>query len=247
LLAGLSNALGFVARACRVSASELTRAALTLAQFRQTLVLWAAVLLPIAFIMVNGSTLYDGIRHVLFLIPLLAVVAGYGFVRVLPFTARAPTVVAAAVGAYLGHQIYVLAALHPLEYVAFNAAAGGVHGAYGRFEMDYWALAATVALRRLEDRLNLEWPAGSAFDPPSLLICIPWREAVVEPMYRNPWRLETDANKADYLIATERMNCAENQPVVLIDEVKRFDRPFAWGTFARRRDAMMPLGAPAPR
>ena len=66
-------------------------------------------------------------------------------------------------------------------------------------------------------------------------------------MYRRPWRLETDASKAHYLIATERMNCAENQPVVLIDEVKRFDRPFAWGTFARRRDAMMPLGAPAPR
>ena len=170
---------------------------------------------------------------VMYYIPLLAVIAGYGFVRVLPFTARAPTVVAAAVGAYLGHQIYVLAALHPLEYVAFNAAAGGVHGAYGRFEMDYWALAATVALRRLEDRLNLERPTG------------PWREAAVEPMYRHPWRLETDA-KADYLIATERMNCAENQPVVLIDEVKRFDRPFAW-TYARRRDAMMPVGAAAPR
>ncbi len=115
-----------------------------------------------------------------------------------------------------------------------------------RFGLPDWALAATVALRRLEDRLNLERPTGSASDLPSLLICIPWREAAVEPMYRHPWRLETDA-KADYLIATERMNCAENQPVVLIDEVKRFDRPFALGTFARRRDAMMPLGAPAPR
>jgi hypothetical protein len=106
LLTGLSNAFAFVARACRVSASELTRAALMLAQSRQTLVLWAAILLPIAFIMLNGSTLYDGVRHVLFLIPLLAVIAGYGFVRVLPFTARVPTVVAAGVGAYLGHQIY---------------------------------------------------------------------------------------------------------------------------------------------
>jgi hypothetical protein len=112
--------------------------------------------------------------------------------------------------------------------------------------MDYWALAATVALRRLEDRLNLERPIGSAAELPSLLICIPWREAGVEPMYRRPWRLETDASKAHYLIATERMNCAENQPVVLIDEVKRFGRPFAW-TYARQPQGTMPSAAPAPR
>ena len=44
--------------------------------------------------------------------------------------------------------------------------------------------------------------------------------------------LETDPDKADFLIATERMRCGEGRPVVLIDEVKRFDRPFAW-TYAR--------------
>ena len=37
-----------------------------------------------------------------------------------------------------------------------NTVAGGMQGAYGRFDMDYWALAAPVALRRLEDRLDLE-------------------------------------------------------------------------------------------
>ena len=246
LLAGLSSAFSFVTRVRGASLSRWTALALILAQSRLTLVLWAAVLLPLAFIIVNGSTLYDGVRHVFFLIPLLAVLAGYGFVRLLPLTMRAPTIMAAGVGAYLGYHVYVLAALHPLEYIAFNAAAGGVHGAYGRFDMDYWAQAATVALRRLEDRLNLERPTESAPTLPSLLICIPWREAGVEPMYRRPWRLETDASKADYLIATERMNCAENQPVVLIDEVKRFGRPFAW-TYARQPQGTMPSAAPAPR
>ena len=61
-----------------------------------------------------------------------------------------------AIGAFAGYQLYMLAALHPLEYIAFNTVAGGVQGAYGRFDMDYWALAAPVALRRLEDRLDLE-------------------------------------------------------------------------------------------
>jgi hypothetical protein len=196
------------------------------------LVVWAAALLPIGFVMLKGSTLYDGVRHVLFVIPLLAVVASYGFIRLLPFLLRQPVLTAAGLGAFVGYQLYVLAALHPLEYIAFNAAAGGVQGAYGRFDMDYWALAAAVALRRLEDRLDLEVPNPFSDKPPSLVICIPWREALVQPMYRRPWRLETDPDKADFLIATERMRCGEGRPVVLIDEVKRFDRPFAW-TYAR--------------
>jgi hypothetical protein len=40
-------------------------------------------------------------------------------------------------------------------------------------------------------------------------------------MYRRPWRLETDPDKPDYIITTERMNCGENRQLVLIDEVKR--------------------------
>ena len=55
-------------------------------------------------------------------------------------------------------------------------------------------------------------------------------------MHRRPWRLETDPDKADFLIATERMRCGQGRPVVLIDEVKRFDRPFA-RTYARVTEA----------
>jgi hypothetical protein len=43
-----------------------------------------------------------------------------------------------------------------------------------------------------------------------------------------------------FLIATERMRRGKDRPVVLIDEVKRFDRPFAW-TYARA-----PQEAPQP-
>jgi hypothetical protein len=234
LLIGISNALGLLARAGKALPRDLKEIALVVSRSRQALVVWAAVLLPISFIMVNGSTLYDGVRHVLFLIPLLAVIASYGFVRIFPFLLRQALVTAAGIGALLAYQLHVLTMLHPLEYIAFNAFAGGVPGAYGRFDMDYWALAAQVAMRRLEDRLDVEMPDRFAKDPPSLMTCIAWREALVAPMYRRPWRLETDADKADFLIATERMRCGAGRPVVLIDEVERFGRPFAW-TYARAR------------
>jgi hypothetical protein len=251
LLFGLVNALRIVAGCGQAftsrSMERLKPTALFVAQSRQALIVWAAALLPVAFVMVQGSTLYDGIRHVLFLIPILAVIASYGFVQLLPFLQRVPMAAAAAIGGYIGYQLYLLAALHPLEYVAFNFFAGGVHGAYQRFDMDYWAAGATVALRRLEDRLDLEAPSRFKDDPPSLMICIAWREDMVESMYRRPWRLETDPDKADYVITTQHMNCAENRHLVLIDEVRRFDRAFAWTYAHQSQDAVGPSETPPQR
>ena len=56
-----------------------------------------------------------------------------------------------------------------------------------------------------------------------------YRKSLVAPLFRRPWRLEPDPKRADYIIATERWPCAQDIPdAVLIDEVRRFDRPFAW-------------------
>jgi hypothetical protein len=231
VVAGLGTAFGFLAYTIRAFARRdthgLKQFGMVLARSRQILVVWAAALLPMVFVMIGGSTLYDGVRHVLFLIPILAVLAAYGFAKLVPFLTRYRTIAAAAIGIYVGYQSYLLVKLHPLEYVVFNSLAGGVHGAYGRFDMDYWAAGALVALRRLESRVDLEMPERLQRDPPSLLICIPWRESVVTPMYRRPWRLVTDPSEANYIIATERSKCADGYPVMLIDEVKRFGRSFA--------------------
>ena len=193
----------------------------------------AAVILPLAFLVLQRATIYDGIRHVLFVIPMLAVVAGLGWRALLPLVARAPVVAAVIAGAYIGNVAATLATLHPLEYVAMNALAGGTRGAYDKFELDYWSAAATEALRRLERRLDYDaslWPAETA---PRILICIGAREDRVQPLLRRPWIVETDPDKADFIIATQRWRCADDKPLVLIDEVERFDRTFAW-VYARR-------------
>ena len=79
-------------------------------------------------------------------------------------------------GIYRQHRDDVWPRLHPLEYVAMNALAGGTRGAYDNFELDYWSAAASEALRRLEHRLDYDPSARRAETPPSILICIPWRE-----------------------------------------------------------------------
>jgi hypothetical protein len=208
-------------------------AVLTLARERAMVTVCAAVVLPLGFLILQRATMYDGIRHVLFVIPMLAVVAGLGWRALLPLLARAPVAAAVIAGAYVGSSVTTLAALHPLEYVAMNAIAGGTRGAYDRFELDYWSAAATEALRRLEQRLDRDPSIRSAESPPRILICIRAREERVHPLLKRPWIVETDPDKADFIIATQRSRCAENKPVVLIDEVKRFDRTFAW-IYARK-------------
>jgi hypothetical protein len=55
-------------------------------------------------------------------------------------------------------------------------------------------------------------------------------------MLQRPWILETDPDKADFIIATQRWHCADGKPLILIDEVKRFDRTFAWVYTRTRAD-----------
>jgi hypothetical protein len=97
----------------------LRAAALSLARERGILIVCAAVMLPLGFLIVQRATIYDGIRRVI--IPMLAILAGVGWAAILPLLRRAPIVAAVAVGAYVGSLVATLAALHPLEYIAMSA------------------------------------------------------------------------------------------------------------------------------
>jgi len=231
----------FRARAVqRVSGTDrpagLRALAMSLARRRGILIVAAAVIVPIGFLVLQRTRVYDGIRHVLFVIPMLAVLAGDAFRILLAPLRRFSLPIAVAAGLYVGNLIVTMAKLHPLEYVAMSTLAGGTTGAYGRFELDYLAVSATEALRRLESRLDYEHTAQSEGRvPPSILICIPWREWAVAPILHRPWTIATDAAEADFVIETERWRCADGLELDLIDEVKRFDRPFAW-TYERRKN-----------
>ncbi len=241
IAAGIALARGAAAGWRRERAAGLHMATLEVARSRASLVVCAAIILPLGFLIVQRATIYDGVRHVLFVIPMLAVFAGLGLRALLPLLRRAPVLAAAVVGGYVGSVVGTLAVLHPLEYIDMNALAGGTRGAYGNFELDYWSVAATEALRRLEQRVDYDPGIGTAESPPSILICIPWREQLIEPMLKRPWIVQTDPDKADFIIATERSRCADDKPVILIDEVKRFDRTFAWVYAPRRSPVIGPI------
>ncbi|KWV60412.1 hypothetical protein AS156_28880 [Bradyrhizobium macuxiense] len=234
LLVGMAVWIGAAGSWTRAAIGALRRSgvaglrpvAAELAGSRAVLVVAVAAFGPIAVLIVQGSTLYDGIRHVLFVIPMLAVVAARGLKSLMPLLRRLPIVPAVLGVAYTAVIVVTLAILHPLEYIAMNSLAGGVAGAYGRFDLDYWSLAVPEALRRLEHRIDAE--GRFAGDPPHVMVCLGWREQQAGVMFRRNWIAETNLDRADYLIATERWPCAAGTAAVLVDEVRRFGRPFAW-------------------
>lgn len=120
------------------------------------MILFAAIF-PVLYILYKKSVLYDGLRHAMFVIPPMVVVAAvyfsYEFDRL-----RANS------GKYaLAGIIVILVALparfmfanHPNEYVYFNELAGGIESAYGVYETDYYMNSIKQGYKWLiENELN---------------------------------------------------------------------------------------------
>jgi hypothetical protein len=143
-LAGLLLSLGLL-----VSRSPLRLAVLGL---------WGAALFPVAYVIAMHSTLYSGIRHLLFIQPPLMVLAALGWWSVLRARRWAIVATAAlALGVGLAEPLLFCLRSHPNEIVYFNPLLGGPRGATGRFDLDYWGNCIYQAQQRAA-RLAREVP-----------------------------------------------------------------------------------------
>jgi hypothetical protein len=102
--------------------------------------LWIVVLLPMSAAVIMHSTLYDSVRHLMFIRPVLVVLAAGGWAGVLQWS-RARWVRLGA-SAALAASIVSIAVFdvrfHPNQGVYFNMVVGGPKHAFRRYEMDYW-------------------------------------------------------------------------------------------------------------
>jgi hypothetical protein len=87
-----------------------------------------------------GSTLYDGVRHLQFITPIMVTLAVAGWTGVLirsrPPWLRAGAPTALAIG--LTSLIVFDIRYHPNQGVYFNGLVGGPRRAYARYDLDYW-------------------------------------------------------------------------------------------------------------
>jgi Dolichyl-phosphate-mannose-protein mannosyltransferase len=108
-----------------------------------------AATLPVLLTIVTRPYIYNGIRHVLFIVPPLAVLGGLagawiaGRLQQYGRTALAAGAIALITG--VASPVIDIVRLHPYEYSDFNHIIGGVQGARPYFMVDYWGLSLKQA------------------------------------------------------------------------------------------------------
>ncbi len=103
-------------------------------------VAWAGLLAfaaaPVVAAIVRHATIYDGIRHLLFVVPPLVVLAGAGWSALMDTRARA--VAGVLLVAVFAEPLWFQARNHPNQIVYFSPLMGGPRAAFARYDMDYW-------------------------------------------------------------------------------------------------------------
>jgi hypothetical protein len=211
------------------------------------LMLTLAATLPLLIAMVKRPALYNGIRHFVFVIPPMTVLAGLAFatgIRWLADQHRAwlpPALAIFLLGLLL--PLAEMIRLHPYQYTHFNHIAGTVRGADDRFMLDYWGLAlkqASDGLRRELAEQEQAPPRGRKW---KVAVCGPQRPAQVAlgPDFTIGW----DSHAADFAMTLGEFYCKGLAAPVMV-EIKRDDVVFARVYDIRARSISNLLSVPAP-
>jgi len=119
---------------------------------------FALAFVPVSWVVLTRMPLYDGLRHFLFVMPILASLAGVSvvaFMRGRPAGVRAGAAAALAVSGLV--TLSDMVALHPYQTVYFNRlVGGGLRHAWALYETDYWCLTYKEGVRWLTEHYKDE-------------------------------------------------------------------------------------------
>jgi hypothetical protein len=184
-------------------------------------VLGIGIVFPVAYAIVIKAVLFDGMRHFIFTLPLIAVAAAVVADRGLDWLSRFPyrRPVWGVLALYGCAHISIMAMLHPDQYVYYNAFVGGVEGAQHKFKLDYWANSYAEAVQGLEDYLRAEYGADFEEREFTVAVCGP---PISAGYYFPPnFRFVRDRARADFFIAFTKDNCERSLPGRPIYRVER--------------------------
>src|ERR1700676_3706653 len=226
---------------------SLSRGDVTARRKSILLMLTLAATLPLVIAMVKRPALYNGIRHFIFVIPPMTVLAGVAFawgMNWLRENRRSWQPAAMAVFAFglllpLGEMIR----LHPYQYTHFNHIAGTVRGADDLFMLDYWGLALKQASDGLREELTEQQETPPQGRKWKVAVCGPQRPAQVAlgPDFTIGW----DSHAADFAMTLGEFYCKGLTAPVMV-EIKRDDVVFARVYDIRGRSISSLLAIPAP-
>jgi len=230
-----------------VTFMSLSRANVSSRRKTILLMLTMAATLPLVIAMVKRPALYNGIRHFVFVIPPMTVLAGAAFAWGMDWLKenhRRWQPAAMAVFSFgLLLPLSEMIRLHPYEYTHFNHIAGTVRSADNFFMLDYWGLALKQASDGLREELDERQEVAPQGRKWKVAVCGPQRPAQVAlgPDFTIGW----DSQSADFAMTLSEFYCKGLTAPVMV-EIKRDDVVFARVYDIRGRGISTLLAIPAP-
>lgn len=153
--------------------------------------LWFVI--PFIGFVIMRLALYDNFRQVLFILPPIFLMAGVAFEKIKNIKWQIALVILCLFPGIAG-----IVSLHPYEYIYYNRFIGGMDGAQGRFETDYWV----TSYREAAGYVNSIAPPNAAIwvEGPAHLFAIFAREDL--KIYS--WHEADRADRYEYVITTTR-------------------------------------------
>ncbi|MGB3044296.1 MAG: glycosyltransferase family 39 protein [Xanthobacteraceae bacterium] len=230
MLAGAMLAMAFVALA-RDRIGRRTRSEVAMVAF--------AVIFPVLCEVVAHGPAFCGLRHFLFVLPPIAVLAGIGLdiavMRLSAVRRQLGVAVLAAVIVGFGWNAVTLVRLHPYEYLVFNPLVGGLEGASRRYAMDYWFTIMPEAVDGLEAYLDRTEPALSRDPKHSYSVAICGERAAFLKKAKPHLHWAEVWETADFFIAPTHMNCDRDSQGKVVVTVKRLGVPLGYVKDQRAR------------
>jgi hypothetical protein len=195
---------------------------------RDIALLSLTVIFPLACQVAFHGPAFTGLRHFLFVIPALTILAGIGLDTALTAIGTRGRAVAAGglavVTACFAWNAVTLVRLHPYEYLFYNTVVGGLEGASRRYDLDYWFGSMPEALTQLETYLRRTPPveAGPPAQVYSVAVCgerLPFEKSVTLPQLR--WDFKPEWDQSEFFIAPTHMNCDSDLDGKVIGTVER--------------------------
>jgi hypothetical protein len=152
------------------------RSSLDATTIRNTLIsltlvlLWFVIL--VIYVLIRKPSMYDGLRHFLFILPPIFIFTGLTFEFLMDYIAIS-WLRAGMILVLLAPGIAGIIQLHPYEYTYYNSFVGGTSGAFRIYETDYWLTCYKEAVEKLNQTVS---------NPADLYV---HREAYIAAYYAN--------------------------------------------------------------
>jgi tetratricopeptide (TPR) repeat protein len=115
------------------------------------------IFFPVAFVIYEKSNLYSSWRQFLFLYPVIVLIAATGFNFLFNYLVKIKYSgwgIVLFIALLSVHPVRFMVANHRYSYIYYNQLVGGLHGAYGNYETDYYYVSQTEASKWLLDHLK---------------------------------------------------------------------------------------------